>query len=75
MPWDTKKPGEPNRFLYRPALIDIINPNHELVWLWKLLDWEYSECEWDGFGLPPQGDPRPRPVGDLNRTVRPCHGV
>ena len=26
-----KKRVEPNRDLYRPLLIDIINPNHELV--------------------------------------------
>ena len=32
-----KKRVEPNRELYRPLLIDITNPNYELVWLEKLL--------------------------------------
>ena len=40
-----KKRVEPNRDLYRPLLIDIINPNHELVRLEKLLDWDFFERE------------------------------
>ena len=56
-----KKRVEPNRDLYRPLLIDIINPNHELVRLEKLLDWDFFEREWNGFFPSTTGRPATAP--------------
>ena len=66
-----KKRVDPNRDLYRPLLIDIINPNHELVRLEKLLDWDFFEREWNGFFPSTTGRPAtaPRLVADRSILV------
>jgi hypothetical protein len=34
-----------NRDMFRPLLVDIINPQHELVLLERVVDWSYLERE------------------------------
>ncbi|SBS27052.1 hypothetical protein MSP8886_00787 [Marinomonas spartinae] len=42
-PRQTKQ--DPQKDLFRPQLIDIINPNHTLVRLAKVLDWDRLDTE------------------------------
>ena len=42
-PRQTKQ--DPQKDLFRPQLIDIINPNHALVRLAKVLDWDRLDTE------------------------------
>jgi len=58
-----KKRIEPNRDLYRPLLIDIIDLNHELVRLEKLLDLEFFDREWNGFFPSTTGRPATATLG------------
>jgi hypothetical protein len=68
-----KKRIEPNRDLYRPLLIDIIDQNHELVRLEKLLDWEFFEREWNGF-FPSTTGTRHRATLGRRRNVSTSNG-
>ena len=55
------QPKNPNRDLFRPLLEDIINPEHELVKLEKLIDWEFFEKEWSNLFSSTTGRPATSP--------------
>jgi IS5 family transposase len=50
-----------NKDLFRPFLVDIINPNHELVRLEKTIDWDYFEKKWTDFFTSTTGRPATSP--------------
>ena len=50
-----------NKDLFRPFLVDIINPNHELVRLEKTIDWDYFEKKWTDFFTSITGRPATSP--------------
>jgi IS5 family transposase len=57
-----KTPETPsNRDMFRPLLVDIINPQHELVLLERVVDWGYFEREWSAFFTSTTGRPATSP--------------
>lgn len=57
-----KTPQTPsNRDMFRPLLVDIINPQHELVLLERVVDWGYFEREWSAFFTSSTGRPATSP--------------
>ena len=50
-----------NRDMFRPLLVDIINPHHELVLLERVVDWQYFEREWSAFFTSTTGRPATSP--------------
>jgi IS5 family transposase len=52
-----KLPQTAQRELFRPMLIDIINPNHELAQLSHTIDWQYFENEFKPLYSEKYGSP------------------
>lgn len=50
-----------NKDMFRPFLVDIINPQHELVRLEKVVDWQFFEREWSDFFTATVGRPATSP--------------
>jgi IS5 family transposase len=55
------QPKTPNQDLFRPLLVDIINPQHELARLEGLIDWAFFEQEWAGYFPSTTGRPATSP--------------
>lgn len=55
------QPKVPNQDLFRPLLVDIINPAHELARLEGLIDWAFFEREWAEYFPSTTGRPATSP--------------
>jgi len=55
------QPKTPNQDLFRPLLVDIINPAHELARLEGLIDWAFFEREWAEYFPSTTGRPATAP--------------